>query len=98
MKRCFLFLSLIALASPGWSVITSAQLEQARQSANQLFQTVQQLQLFISQIKPLVDNGNAYEFNFSTNSVSLTAQQTADIVNYYNSLKAQLQAEYLQLP
>lgn len=89
---------ILFLGSPAWSAVTSQQIEQARQATSQIMDTADKLQAFILQVKPLIAAGNAYQTDFSTNTVSLTAAQVQDIVAKYQSFKTDLQNEFNGLP
>lgn len=97
MKKCLWFLFLPTIS---WSAntITTAQTDQVGQAASQIVQTAQQMQQFAVKVRQLITNGYQYNVDFSTNPVTLTAQQQTDIIAYYQQLKAQLVGEFNQLP
>lgn len=88
----------ILMSGVSWGAITPAQIQQARQATSQMQDTLGKLQIFIQQVRPLIEGGNIYRLEFSQSPVNLTAQQQQDIIDYYNSLKATLATQFGQLP
>lgn len=89
---------LVLIPSLSFGAITPNQIKQVQTVSSEMRGTLLNLQLFVSQVRGLIENGNSYSLGFSTNTVALTTEQQQDIVNYYNSLKTQLVTEFNQLP
>lgn len=98
MKRLRIVLFAVLLSAQAEAAITQAQIDQAKLTATQMRDTLDQMLLFIGTVRPIIDNGNSFQLSFSTNTAALTASQQADIIAQYNSLKASLVAEFATFP
>lgn len=98
MKRAvfLLFFCLMSRYSDG--AITQAQIVQVSTTTAAIQNTVNNFAVLVSIVQPLITASNTYSLYFSTNTVSLTAQQQQDIVSYYQSLKTTLQSQANSLP
>lgn len=98
MKRLLIVFFAVLLSTKAQAAITQAQISQAKLTATQMRDTLDQMLLFIGTVRPIIDGGNAFQLSFSTNTVALTASQQTDIINQYNSLKSSLVTEFSTFP
>jgi len=91
----FLFL-LLAVSSD--AAITQGQTKQIQKACFKIQDITTKLFRLATLTSNAISNGNIYSIDFSTQSYSFTSQQQQDVVNYYQSLKAQLQSQIDAMP
>lgn len=89
-------LSLVLFASPAMAV-TQAQVKEVQTICAKMEDTVSKLRRLATTAE-IALGGDDFQLPFSARTYTLTSSQKTDINNYYNSLKAQLQAQLNDLP
>jgi hypothetical protein len=97
MKKTIL---LLLLVSPVQATnITLAQAQAAQKYAFQIQSCAAQMQVFAATVIGYIQGSYAYTVSWSTTTQTLSAQQQADALAYYQNLKTNcLQAAFNQLP
>lgn len=96
MKKYLFFLLLLAM--PAYAPLTLNQVNTVRDISARMLLTVNKLSRLANTTYAAMTQGNNFTLDFSTQTYSLSASQQQDIVNYYQDLKAQLQAQLNALP
>lgn len=95
MRGCIL---LIFLMTSNIFAFTNQELDKVTQQGQSIASTAIQLYNLGIAVKIAQNNGFGFNASISTNTVALSDQQTQDIINAYQTLKAQLQSQFLALP
>ena len=98
MRKIIVVALFLLLAPPSYSAVTLAQMQQVAAALKQIIQTAHLMAVLDESSVTAFNRSNTYQLDFSTATYAMTAQQQQDIVTYYQSLKAQLQAEVASLP
>jgi hypothetical protein len=98
LKKWMVLSLLIGGVTLSDAALTKAQTKQVETSVNQMQVTLDKMMRLAVRTDAVLDDSNTFVTDFSTVSFSLSSQQQQDIVNYYQSLKTQLQTQFNTLP